>query len=711
MNKLQIMLLSFLAAPWAWGEAPTFKDLMNPECLPDAQLGMRVESASMDGQTLRITTTGAEFTLDGNGSGLFRQRIGRERDVLRMQIACGPEPLGCMVSHRTTGMAFAISNSPSFDLRANGDSLFMLHALEPMRVTFRREIEPGFFASHRANHVLLDEYGGFGLYCSVQDIQDNFDPLGASNETATASAPSNRGRVVADYDLPGGAVLWIAICPPKAYDWQRSATDQVIWHWTNTQAYPPDDALKSWQPLGNIVLLQSEVMLWKDWNLAFEPRLGPEEFARVRETLHQLGMRFIVYTSPYYFLRGTPKASIAMNSFKNFTGWPSGVDHGDNIEIFLAEITRMTDAHKPDGLYFDGQYVNNPAALYMLARRARAIVGEKGILEWHSTQALGPELCSLPTADAYVDVILRGEGREMMYGDEKYLRYFVSGYNVHNSIGVICNNGQRPTPELVKRLVDVNGRMHTMAGWGPDAKLMELAADYRKQIADVAGVRARVEAGMERRQAAIPGEVKRAVEEFRQLANPPTWKNPVLREEFSSSPGEWTRTVSPVNPDAFEVEDGVLQINAKSHTYAYLERGAPAKLSGFVVKLRRKADEGMSWGPAVCIRWSEHDFLRVGLRSDGLIQADISGDQRLAGSTKAEDWVWLRVRWGERSGIIELSRNGGDFTRLMQFEHAGKFNAKPQNVAVGKIPFNCKPHDYPENGPVRPCEFDSVLFY
>ena len=137
-------------------------------------------------------------------------------------------------------------------------------------------------------------------------------------------------------------------------------------------------------------------MLWKDWNLDFVPRSGAEAFSRVRETLHGLGMRFIVYTSPYYFLRGTPLEPVAFNSFDGFTNWPPGTPTGENMGLFLDAITRVMTEYKPDGLYFDGQYIENPAALYALARSAREIVGEAGILEWHSTHALGYEGCYLP---------------------------------------------------------------------------------------------------------------------------------------------------------------------------------------------------------------------------------------------------------------------------------------------------------------------------
>jgi len=57
--------------------------------------------------------------------------------------------------------------------------------------------------------------------------------------------------------------------------------------------------------------------------------------------------------------------------------------------------------------------MENPAGLYALARESRAIVGEQGILEWHSTTELGGwgSLMYMPQADAYTDIQLRGEAR------------------------------------------------------------------------------------------------------------------------------------------------------------------------------------------------------------------------------------------------------------------------------------------------------------
>ena len=138
-------------------------------------------------------------------------------------------------------------------------------------------------------------------------------------------------------------------------------------------------------------------MLWKDWNLAFE-RAGAGRVRRARDRPPARHASSI--TRALYFLRNTPLKH-AFNSFANFTNWPPGTPTGENIEQFMAEIERLLKTHRPDGLYFDGQYIENPAALYALARRTRALLGEDGILEWHSTQALGSELCFLPQADAY----------------------------------------------------------------------------------------------------------------------------------------------------------------------------------------------------------------------------------------------------------------------------------------------------------------------
>lgn len=675
--------------------APTFQELMNPALFPDPQCGMRVESASADTSGARVQTTGAQFQIDA-AAGLITltQRIGHERDLAALRFDTPLE--GLALSHNTPGCALLTIQRPALTLRVNGDSLLMLHAHEPVRVRVEPRLEPGWHASLRNNHVVADEWGAFGLYCSEPTLDDQFEPFEAT---------------VAQYGLPADAVLWASVCPPKPYDWERSFRDNVVWHWSNTLGYPADDTLRAWRDHGNIVLLQSEVMLWKDWNFDFVPRLGPEEFARVRETLHGLGMRFIVYTSPYYFLRGTALEPKGFNSFDNFSNWPPGTPTGENMGLFLPAITRVMKEDRPDGLYFDGQYTDNPAALYALARAAREVVGENGILEWHSTHALGPNLCSLPQADAYVDFILRGEGQDQNYADQDYLRYFVAGYNIHNSIGVVCNNGSASlSQELVEAVLRYNGRFHTIAGWLAEPNFSSLLAQYHARLTP--DLHAAVDREMDQRQAAITAKAAATREELRRLAAPPVWGAPAYATDFADAlPGE--PVVSQANDSAYlSPRDGALAIHARAHTHAFLRVPFTGRASGFVVQLRQGTDGGMSWGPAAALRLADGRLVRIGTRSDGLFQLDMFGEQRcFERFTDPNAWVWLRVRWGVQAGVIEYSLDGTTYTRLWRFVHKGALAGEFAELLIGKVPYNGRPGDNTDPGAAGDCAVAGVSVY
>jgi len=698
MMKLMCLVPMLLAvaslARSAPPAAPTFQELMDPALFPDPQRGMKVEGAAVGpGGVAHVQALGATVAITpSRGEIVFHQRIGHPRPMAVLRFA---QPItGVRVVKATAGYALLAIAQPKVTIRVNGDSLFMLQPHEPVTLKVDREIDPAWHASYGSNHLLADEWGAFGLYCSEREAADQFDPYAGT---------------VATYSLPAEAVLWVGVCPPKPYDWERSLRDNVVWHWSNTLAYPPDDVLRSWKPYGNTVLLQSEVMLWKDWNLDFVPRLGVEELARVRQTIHDLGMRFIVYTSPFYFLKGTPLEGQALNSFEGFKGWPPGCGTGENMELLMAAITKVMREYQPDGLYFDGQYGDSPAALYALARRARQVIGEAGILEWHSTWALGPPPFSLPQADAYVDFILRGEGQDQKYTDYDYLRFFVSGYNVHNSIGVICNNGSSvPAPKLCEDVLRVNGRFHAIAGWLDRPELVEvLERDYRAHLTPQ--LRETVEREIDARQAEVAKRAEEARAEREALRKPPSWGEPVFAEEFATLP-QADQVVSPQNDNPFSVADGSLHIRGRAHTYAFLRIPLKVRASGFVVRLRQDTDDGMSWGPAAMLRWGNGAGVRIGARSDGKLQSDVSGNQQLGGEYRPSDWVWLRARWGKSQGVVEWSNDGADYHHLWSFDASG-LSGETVDLLVGKVPYNGQPQDYIDPGAVGECELDCVGVY
>ena len=679
------------AAPPA---APTFQELMDPSMFPGPQGGMRVETAVRVDRVIRIVTTGAEIVVDPRaGQVRFGQRIGHERPLASLQ--AGANWVDVRLTHTGPGFARITVGQPRLTIRVNGDSLFMLHAHEPLKAAVRREIEPAWVGSSNVGHLLADEWGAFGLYPSAPESIERFDPY---------------DEEVAGCQLPADAVLWLGLCPPKPYPWEKSLRDNVVWHWSRELGYPPDDTLRSWQPHGNIVLLQAEVMLWKNWNLDFVPRLGAAEFARVRKTLHELGMRFIVYTSPYYFLRGTALEPRALNSFEDFKGWPPGTPTGENMGLFMPAIRRVMEQHKPDGLYFDGQYIGNPAALYALARQSRQLVGEEGILEWHSTGALVGGKCYLPQADAYVDFILRGEGRESMYRDADYLRFFVSGYNISNSIGVLCNNNAGGiTSELARDVLAVNGRFHTLASWTGRPDFMKVVTEeYRPRL--TMELRASVDRGVDVRQALVAGKAAARRAQREALKRPPSWGKPLRAVTFERLP-EAEALVSEANPAAFETADGRLRIRGHGHTHAYLKVPLKARVSGMVVKLRHGSDRGMSWGPAAAIRWADGGLVRVGTRADAKLQADILGRQYHGHSFDTAAWTWLRVRWLDSLGVVEHSTDGISFTPLWTFEHGPILHGKTAELLVGKVPYDGRPKDHAVLGEAGESHIEWVRVY
>jgi hypothetical protein len=635
-------VLVLLAGATSAAPLMTLGNLMPPEVFPDAQFGMRVESVAEDSAALTVTTTGARVVLDtAEGTITLHQRIGTERPLAVFSLG-GPIS-GCAVTHDGPGFARITMESPSATLRINGDSLCLVQMHDGGAVSVKRLIEPGWHNSWQGNHIVADELGAFALYTTDYTVENSFNPY---------------GDTLAMYPLAKDGVLGIGVCPPRPYDWEKSLNQQVLWHWSADHGYPTDEELTSWATHGNMVLLQSEVLLWKDWNLDFVPRLGVAEFERVRNTIHGLGMPFIVYTSPYFFLKGTAQESQAENQTPGVC--PGEVKDGENMPLFLDAIRRVMRDLKPDGLYFDGQYNENPAALYALARHSREIIGDEGLLEWHSTAALGPwnSRMFMPHADAYTDYQLRGEAAEYWYDDFEYLRFFVSGYNISNAIGVLCNNMSQDTPDtLLDALLSVNGRLHTRVE-NPVVRA-QMQERYRPRITPA--LREAVDAGVLERQARIANTIaaRRAFVEAKDWTRPVVWETTFDKEEDAA------RFVSDGN--TLGVADGHLMIQGRAHTHAFLEFPLDAEVSGIEVRLIQDTDQGMSWGPGAALLLADDAYVRINARSDGRFQGVVWQSELLGGENDPTCWVWLRARWEDTRGMMEFSHDGVHYTPYATF--------------------------------------------
>lgn len=445
-----------------------------------AQFGMEVEAAESAADRVTIRTTGAKFVFDSAAGVLsIGQRLIRERPV-----ACVTFPPKCLenlkIEGRESGAALLSARNGKLQMRVNGDSLLMIRDSEPLTLAWKAEFAPACVRQYAGNVMLLDEYGGIGAFFATGPL-NRFGGVGGHPSTGL-EAVAVSGYPTVSHELTPGQILWITVAPPKPYPWDQSLRDRVVWHWSKESGYPSDSQIEDWRRYGNILLQQSEVMLWKDWMLRFIPRNGIEEFERVVRTCRRFGMRNIVYTSPFYFLAGTDMEDKAINSHDQtyvepFT--PTGL--GQNWPLFLSEIRRVMREYRPSGLYFDGMY-NNIVRTYLLARKAREVVGDSGLLEFHATSNQGPSPCAppgggmnLPQIDAYFDFLLRGEGQHADYANPSFLRYSVSTWNISNTIGVLCNNyNHKFDAAFIGKLLDNNIRLHFL--------VLEWANDERKDL-------------------------------------------------------------------------------------------------------------------------------------------------------------------------------------------------------------------------------------
>ncbi len=673
---------------------PTFSDLMKPDMFPDAQFGMAIKSSSASGDKITVTTTGAKVVVDGPaGTVSFTQLVGHKREVAKFKL---PTKLtGGKITAKGSGFVLMQFAKPGVSIRVNGDSLVMFQPRNPMTVQVLRSIPVAFSPSFQNNHLVCDEWGGFALYCSETTPADRFNPY---------------TKVVAQYDLPANGVVCLGVCPPKPYDWQKSFDTRVTWHWDDKNAYPPEENIKAWSKKGNIALLQSEVLLWKDWNLDFVPRLGVGEFERVRRQFHENGMRFIVYTSPYFFLKDTDQEKNAVNDKPGIC--PGAVNDGQNIDSFLPAIRRVMNDLKPDGLYFDGIYSTNPAAQYALARYTRQIVGEKGLLEWHSTMALTQgwgDTCYMPHADAYTDVQLRGEGLNSKYANFDYLRFFISGYNISNVMGVVCNNADHfPSPALQESFLMANTRLHGMVEWG-DRNVVYVPDGWYERLNPK--LKTMVDKGVNARQAKLVASYAKTSTAIQSLENPKLQSAKTVDYQFDKMP-EGEQVISKANSNPFVIEDGKLVISSFAHTHSFLKIPVKAKLQGFEFKLRQGTDTGMHWGPGVGIMWQDGTFVRVVARPDDSIGIGLYGsDPVFPLDYSPDNWLWVRFVWNEWGGLVKTSSDGVRYDTVWQSQEANKMMGETASVYVGKFTSKADAIDHSEPGPAGKCEFDYVKLY
>jgi len=405
-----VLAVTLFCGVWAWG----------------SDLGMGIDSVTQKGGVITVTTTGAKFQIDGRRAIRCWQRIPREREVLNVRFE---KPVGPFRIEKKDGFSCTVSCRAG-ELTFHGDSLAILKLNEATKTVFKGLFSPAYHFEKQGKWILMDGEGGFGIY-----------PVA---KKSTLSPPGFAPPWDITYEFSGGDEAWLSVFPPRPFNWDRAqqaiehdglSEDSTTAQFEGVGAYPSKAQIQDAARHCRVLALHAYI--WKDAPEDVKARMIPimhtekyaghpqpwlapkhiplniNEFIRVRDEAHRDGMKVVVYLSPFY----SAAPDIA------------------------AEMQRVLDEYKVDGLYFDGISMDFRKS-YAIIRRAREILGDDRILYVHcSSDPLGDGRIYCPFIDAYADYILRGEAGVWGLKLDDLLRWTISGYNISNAVGYWCYYG------------------------------------------------------------------------------------------------------------------------------------------------------------------------------------------------------------------------------------------------------------------------------
>ncbi len=363
-----------------------------------------MEILALDGES--VTTTGARWSFDADGSIHADQRVGCARPLLRLRVPPG---------------RFTVEG-PRFvrdDLVATvrDDAVVVFCAARPTEIGIEPLFPPDHVARHRGRFLALDDVGGCGVF-----------PLRPRLRTSL-----RRVR------LAVGDEVWIGAFPPRHPSVLRQS--QEIAHEGRPTRFP-EGAHPSSELIADAArhchVFALHAYFWAACEPGDRPRIGryagrrcswrtrrhapacPERFAAVRDAVRASGMEFVVYLSP---------------------------QHSRATDL-CAEMQRVVDEYGVDGLYLDGVARDLPT-LDRVVRSARAILGPRRVLYLNATdQPFGTPRVYAPFVDARCDFVLRGDAGRGGLARDTFLRRAVSGRAISNAVGVWCHYGSSGRPVL-----------------------------------------------------------------------------------------------------------------------------------------------------------------------------------------------------------------------------------------------------------------------
>ena len=377
----------------------------------EALLGMKIEKVAQEDAGITVVSTGAEFSLEKNGTVRCFQRIPTRREIAR--VALPQEVLPLSVSERNDFTC--VVSGQGIRLTLQGDSLMILQANKDFNLAFQGLFQPAYQAEKEGKWLFIDDTGGFGIY-----------PVEKKETRAPDFRQSPWGIA---YRAAKGEQTWISVFPPRPYNWQRAYGDLAA-HEGNQEPhrFPSDSLIRSSAKYCKVMVVHSwfwpggDQAPWKIPRFVLKNAQDLEKFNHMRDELHRHGMKLLPYFSPFYY---------------------SGQD-------FFGEVRRALDEYQVDGLYFDGVSMDFRKS-YQMVRKTRQMLGNDRLLFSHcSTDPLGSNRIYCPFIDTYSDYIYRGEAGKGGLERDAFLRWTVSGYKISNAVGYWVFTGADKGPYVRK---------------------------------------------------------------------------------------------------------------------------------------------------------------------------------------------------------------------------------------------------------------------
>jgi hypothetical protein len=380
-----------------------------------SDMGMTIEQVEQVGNTIVVTTTGAQYTFDTK-SGIVHcaQRIGVERDVASVMF---DDALVGLTTKRWDSDV-CILESPSLTIGVQADSLVFVHFNRELNVRFSSNLIFPYFERRGGYVTAVDEWGGVCVMPSAHTGG------GLAYRIAELEGDPQSGPWNLSLSMLRGYNVGFAVFPPRPYRRDMALT----WRIGHTGGYPPHSAIDQWANFINVLTLHASFGSGGIYD-GGTPWVGPyrlsEEaaarLAAIVERCHDNNIKVLPYAAP---------------------GMHSDLDK----ERFIDEIRRLKERFNFDGVFYDGTYEDEDwTKSYSLMRQTRSLFGPTGIIYLHTSnspplgnQRGGRIFC--PFIDTYADILLTGESVLLDGLDDPYLRFRAAGYRVSNSVGMIKPN-------------------------------------------------------------------------------------------------------------------------------------------------------------------------------------------------------------------------------------------------------------------------------